>query len=274
MSLVLDPNRPWTKEEKEWARSSGRGYMIATNERRFPDGKASKAEKHEKAGAPPESAQFGPNGELARQAAVYDVGGVALPGTTLNYDTGRAIQYDMEGNGVTVEPEPPINSPGAFATVTVTQESEGFSSYSDQGDDVDEDIIEYVLSLSTKAEVMQAIDDANKKAPERFRQTYTKSDDRDTLNDKLALVLQDTRHPDQADQARQLAQSTQPPAVDDDADQSMIEQNLGENDDFEDDDPSPASGEGDDNASQEQNDGPVTDAEPTKAEAKKASSKK
>ncbi|AAN02076.1 gp22 [Mycobacterium phage Barnyard] len=273
MSLVLDPNRPWTKEEKEWARSSGRGYLVETNERRFPGGKAKNALPHEQAGEPPESAQFGQLGEMARQAAVYDVGGVPLPGTTLDYDTGRALQFDAEGNGVAVEPEIPVNSPGAFATVALRQESEGFGSYSDQGDDVDEDIIDYVLSLKTKDDVKAAIDEANKKAPAEYRQTYSSGDDRDALNDKLALVLQDTRHPEAAAQARNLAQRTQPPAVPDEDDQSMVAQNVGFTDDFAEGDPSPASGEGDDAASQAQNDGPVTDAEPVKAEAKKSTKK-
>jgi hypothetical protein len=265
MSLVLDPNRPWTDEEKEWAKSSGRGYLIETNERRFPNGKASKAEKHEKAGAPPESAQFGQFGEMARQSAVYDVGGVPLPGTTLDYDTGRALQFDAEGNGVTVEPSLPLNSPGAYAsTAAIVQEAEGFGSYSDQGDDVDDDIVELVLSYKTKADVQQAIDEANEKAPAQFRQSYSSSDDRNDLNDKLALVLQDTRHPEQAAAARQMAQRTQPPVVDDEAANapSMLEQNAGVEftDDFGDDDPSPASGVGDDAASQKDNEGPVTDA--------------
>ncbi|AZS12560.1 hypothetical protein HWB99_gp024 [Mycobacterium phage DrLupo] len=267
MSLVLDPNRPWTKEEKEWARSSGRGYMVETNERRFPGGKAKNAARHEKAGEPPESAQFGALGEQARQAAVYDVGGVALPGTTLDYDTGRALQFDAEGNGVAVEPNIPVNSPGAFATVALRQESEGFGSYSDSGDDIDDDIVDYVLGLKTKADVQKALDEANANAPEQFRQSYTKSEDRDSLNDKLALVLQDTRHPEAAAQARQMAQHTQPPALDAE-DESMLEKNTGFTDDFADDEASPASGEGDDAESQQQNDGPETDAEPKKSSKK------
>lgn len=260
MSLVLDPNRPWTDDEKEWARTSGRGYLIETNERRFPGGKASKAASHEKAGASPESAQFGVHGQFVREAAVYDVGGVPLPGTTLDYDTGRALQFDAEGNGVTVEPSLPINSPGAYASSAMLAEAEGFGSYSDQGDDVDDDIVETVLAYKTKDDVKAAIDEANKSAPAQFRQSYSSNDDRNDLNDKLALVLQDTRHPEAANQARQLAQRTQPPVLDDEEQPAMAAQNLGADDDFGDDEPSPASGVGDDAASQKDSDGPVTDA--------------
>lgn len=222
MSLVLDPNVPWTDEEKEWARTSGRGHLIVANERRFPDGKKSKADKSEKAGAPPVSAQFGPEGTEVRDAAVYDVGGAPLPGATLDYDTGRAIAFDAEGNGITVEPNPPVNAPGAYAPYV---EPEGFTSTPDGGDDIDDDIIDEVLAYKTKADVQKALTAVNKRNPNR-QVAFTAGDDRDTLNDKLAVALQDERHPEAADIMAAQARAAQPVPEPGDDNESQ-EQNTG-----------------------------------------------
>jgi hypothetical protein len=226
MSLVLDPNRPWTDEEKQWARTSGRGHLIVANERRFPDGKASKASKNEKAGSPPESVQFGPEGTFVREAAVYDVGGAALPGTTLSYDNGRAMQFDAEGNGITVEPNPPVNAPGAYAPFV---EPEGFTSTPEGGDDIDEDIVDFVLGLETKADVQKEL--------KKRKVSFSSGDNRDDLNDKLAVAMQDEKHPEAAAAMQAQAEKAQPIPV--------AEENL-----------EAASGVGDDNASQKQNEGP------------------
>lgn len=202
MSVVLDPNKPWTDDEKEWARASGRGHLIISNERRFPDGKAAKGDK---VGEPPESAQFGVEGTEVRNAAVYDVGGVPLPGTTLSYDNGRAMQFDMEGNGITVEPAP-VNAPGAYAPFV---EPEGFTSTADGGDDIDDDIVEHVLGLGTKGDVQKEL--------KRLKVGWSSADDRDTLNDKLAVALQDERHPEAAAaMAAQAAQAQPVPVHDED----------------------------------------------------------
>lgn len=200
MSLVLDPNKPWTEDEKQWARSSGRGHLIVTNERRFPDGKDSK--EYDKAGVVPESAQFSPEGTEVREAAVYDVGGAPLPGTTLSYDNGRAMQFDMEGNGITVEPNPPVNAPGSYAPFV---EPEGFVSMADGGDDIDDDIVEFVLDLKTKADVQKELTDR--------KVGWSSADDRDTLNDKLAVAMQDERHPEAAEAMRKQAEKAQPVPV-------------------------------------------------------------
>lgn len=226
MSMVLDPNQPWTDEQKAWARDSGRAHLITANERRFPGGVAEAAEDHEAAGDQPVSPVFGTDGAALREAATYDVGGAPLPGSTLDYDTGRGYGFDEDDNGVLVEPNPPKNSPGAFAH-SLTPEAfaaasgtvatpEGFTSTPEGGDDIDADIVEHVVGLKNKAEVLAELKNWNEKFPQ-FAQEPEPGDGRDDLNDKLALVMQDARHPDVAEKMRLLASKAQPVAVDDDA---------------------------------------------------------
>lgn len=213
MSLVLDPNKPWSSDEKDWARNCGRGHLIAANERRFGADGTREPDEGEAAGSHPESALYSND---IREAAVYDVGGASLPGATLDYDTGRAYAIDGDNNGVLVEPNLPTNAPGAYAT-----EVDGvFGSVSDAGDDVDEDIVEYVLGLKTKKNVTDAIDEFNAKHEGEVDLViaYTKADDRYVLNDKLALGLQDERYPEQAAEARLAAAAAQPAVIEADED--------------------------------------------------------
>ncbi len=175
MGRLVDLNSPLSEEDKEYLRSRGRGYLIFANERRFgKDGKR-EPEEWEKAGAPSQSPFYDTQ---ERDRAVYDRGGAPLPGTTLDYDTGRA--YDRD-NGVIVEPNLPVTSPGHYAT---RLEPEGFESYDEDGSDIDEDIAEEVTSL-TVPQLKDRLDSAGVE--------YEHTDKKADLQDKLAIHLQDKR---------------------------------------------------------------------------------
>lgn len=176
MGRAVDLNSPLSEIDKEYLRSRGRGYLILANERRFgPDGKR-KPEEHEKAGAPSQSPFYDTQ---ERDRAVYDRGGAPLPGTTLDYDTGRAFD---RVNGVLVEPALPTTSPGQFATRL--QEPEGFESYDEEESDIDEDIAEEVTGY-TVAELKAKLDKA--------KVEYSSGEHKADLQDKLAIHLQDKR---------------------------------------------------------------------------------
>lgn len=176
MGRFVDLDKPLSQEDREYLQSRGRGYLLYANERRFgtPDNPR-EPEEHEKAGAPSQSPFYDTQ---ARDRAVYDVGGASLPGTTLDYDTGRT--FDRE-NGVIVEPSP-VNQPGAYANHI--REPEGFDSSSEEDDDIDEDIVEEVLKLHVaglKGRLTTLgvdVDPDDKKAD---------------LQNKLAIALQDER---------------------------------------------------------------------------------
>ena len=74
-----------------------------------------------------------------REKAVYDVGGAPLPGTILDKDTGRV--YDRE-NGIIVEPVGMGLQQSAY-DLSAQRDPDG--GRSDDGDDIDEDIAEFVL---------------------------------------------------------------------------------------------------------------------------------
>lgn len=175
MSLVLDPNRPWTDEEKEWARNTGRGASVFSNERRFGEDGKSEPPSGEEEGVDPES-PF--HDHEVRGAAVYDQGGAPLPGTTLDVDTGRVYQVDDEGNGTLVEPSLPVNTPGAFAY-------DSFGSVPDEGD-IDDDIAEEVQAIPNMDELKKRLD--------KEKVDYPKSGSRADLEDALAIALHDKRH--------------------------------------------------------------------------------
>ena len=178
MSLVLDPNKPWSEREKAIARSTGRGALIVANERRFPNGEVQEGDTE---GEPQNSAQFDHQGTEVRQNAAYDVGGAPLPGAVLDYDTGRAFGVDENDNAVLLEPALPGNtSPGTSANPSPWGDG-----VPDEGD-VDDDIVEYVQGLPNVKALKDELDKAG--VP------YSKEAKRDELEDALAIHLYDKRH--------------------------------------------------------------------------------
>jgi hypothetical protein len=143
MGREIDFNQPLSDVDKEYLKSRGRGYLIAANDRRFPGGDASAAVEHEKAGEPVGS-EFYDN--EARNRAVYDTAGAPLPGTTLDYDSGRAFDRD---NGVTVEPRTAGHTPGQFSS-RHTDEGDFAEGEEGENDDIDEDIADNVIALNLK----------------------------------------------------------------------------------------------------------------------------
>lgn len=179
MGRQIDLDQPLSVEDKAYLKGRGRGHLIHANERRFgKDGSKTPAE-HEAAGVPSASA-FYDNQE--RERAVYDQGGAPLPGTVLNYDTGRVADRD---NGQWVEPEVPLNSPGQFAHRT-SQYEEGFTGAPDEGD-VDDDIAEHVQSLSD-----EDLDAEAKKLGLEFGEIT--EENRENAEDAVAIALHDQRH--------------------------------------------------------------------------------
>lgn len=176
MGRFVDLDSPLSEEDKQYLKSRGRGYLIPANERRFGEDGKRKPEDHEKAGAPAQSIFYDTQ---ERDRAVYDVGGAPLPGTTLDYDAGRAYERD---NGVLVEPRGPGHIPGATMPQSVYEHfNEGRDEYES---DIDDDIAEEVTSLKV-AELKQRLD---KEGVE-----YASDDKKDDLQDKLAIALQDKR---------------------------------------------------------------------------------
>lgn len=183
MGRQIDQNKPFTEEDKAYLRSRGRGYLIPANERRF-------GENGDKAPAPGEEAgdfALSPFYDSAtREKAVYDVGGAPLPGTTLDYNTGRLFDRD---NGMTVEFTGPGHTPGAYPAGS--SEPGGFVGHDidSQGNPIDDafdqDIVEFVVGLANKGEVQQVLADAGVE----FKDDWG----RQKLNDKLIINLQDRR---------------------------------------------------------------------------------
>lgn len=138
MARIVDLDKPLSEEDVKYLVSRGRRHQLHANFRRFgmPGNYHEPAEGEEagkKVGSP-----FIDNEE--RQKAVYDTGGAPLPGTTLDYDSGRVFDRD---NGVLVEPQPAGHTPGAFAS------RYDFVEGRDEDDsDIDEDIAEHVTNLT------------------------------------------------------------------------------------------------------------------------------
>ena len=167
MGRLVDLDQPLSEEDKAYLKRRGRGYLIPANERRFAEG-----------GNPGEKGANSPFYDSAERAkAVYDQGGAPLPGTTLDYDTGRVADRD---NGVFVEPNPPLNSPGHYAA----RVDGGFYSSPDEGE-IDDDIVEEVQAISNKTEL--------KKRLESEGVEFDASASREDLEDALAIHLQDKR---------------------------------------------------------------------------------
>lgn len=96
MGRFIDPNKPYTEEDKEFLRSRGRGYAIVENERRFGVDGQGVPEDHEAEGLPPVNEQFSHN---SRGEASVDLGGAPI---VLGPDTGRVA---VRENGVYGEGE-------------------------------------------------------------------------------------------------------------------------------------------------------------------------
>lgn len=176
MGRFIDLQSPLSEEDKEYLRRRGRGYLIPANERRFGEDGKRKPEDHEKAGAPAQSPFYDTQ---ERDKAVYDVGGAPLPGTTLDYDSGRVFDRD---NGVTVEPRPAGHIPGATMPQSVYDNF--FDSRDEYDSDIDDDIAEEVTSLKV---------DELKKRLDKEKVEYPSGAKKDELQDKLAVALQDKR---------------------------------------------------------------------------------
>ena len=176
MGKAIDHDHRYTQEEREFLISRGRKYMVEVNERRFGT--------EENPTDTPEGPQVNPfYDDSVRQAAVYDVGGAPLPNTTLDYNTGRVMDRD---NGQLLEYTGPGHTPGAYDLSSV-RTPEGFDSHADDGDvDIDDDIVEFVLHLPNK----NALKEALKTAKVEFRS----DDDREELENRLAVALQDKRY--------------------------------------------------------------------------------
>jgi hypothetical protein len=185
MGRFIDLNSPLSQVDIDYLKSRGRTYLLDANFRRFgtPD-EPRTPEAHEAVVGSPAQSPFYQSDE--RNAAVYDKGGVPLPGATLDYDTGRA--YDRE-NGVTadatlLEFNPVGHTSGAHPS-PYTGDDSGFSSTSDGDDDIDDDIVEEIQAIPNKTELKKRLD---KEGVE-----YEASGSREELEDALAIHLQDQR---------------------------------------------------------------------------------
>lgn len=178
MGIQIDHNVPYSNDVKAYLRERGRGYLIPANERRFGEDGTRVPEPHEGAGASAVSPFYD---STDRDRAVYDVGGAPLPGTVLDYNSGRAADRN---NGVLVEYTGPGHTPGAYDIGSVV-EPEGFASQSDDDDDIDDDIVTFVTGLKTKGDVQKRLTELGV--------GYETDANRQRLDESLAIALQDLR---------------------------------------------------------------------------------
>lgn len=178
MGIQIDHNVPYTDDVKAYLRERGRAYLIPANERRFGEDGTRVPEPHESVGAPAVSPFYDSE---ERDRAVYDVGGAPLPGAVLDYNTGRAADRN---NGVLVEYTGPGHTPGAHDIGSIV-EPEGFDSRSDDDDDIDEDIVNFVTGLKTKGVIQSKLTE--------FGVGYETDANRHRLEELLAIALQDLR---------------------------------------------------------------------------------
>lgn len=173
MGRQIDLNQPLSEEDVTYLISRGRRHQLHANFRRFgPPGNHHEPVEGEEAGQTPGSVFYD---EDERAKAVYDTGGGHLPGTTLDYDTGRA--FDRE-NGVTVQPAHAGHTPGAFAS-----RYDFVQGRDDDDADIDEDIAAHVTSLS--------ITDLEKELKERELGVPEHRDISDLNVDELVQELHD-----------------------------------------------------------------------------------
>ena len=177
MGMAVNHDHRYTQEERDYLKSRGRGYLVQVNERRFGT--------EENPTDTPEGPQVNPfYDDSVRQKAVYDVGGAPLPNTTLDYNTGRVMDRD---NGQLLEYTGPGHTPGAYdLRVDGKRNPEGFMEYSDDEEvDIDDDIVLYVVGLPNKNKLKDALKEAGAE--------FHSDDDREELENLLALTLQDKR---------------------------------------------------------------------------------
>lgn len=172
MGRQVNLDQPLSEVDKAYLRERGRGYLIPANERRFGVDGTRVPDAHEAVGAPSQTPFYSSD---AQQRAVYDQGGAPLPGAVLDYDTGRVAD---RVNGVLAEFTGPGHTPGAHTV-------EGFSSTSDDGDDIDDDIVSFVTGLKTKADVQKKLTDIGA--------AFEDGSNRQRLDEVLAIALQDLR---------------------------------------------------------------------------------
>jgi hypothetical protein len=178
MGRQINLDQPLSEVDKEYLRERGRSYLIPANERRFGVDGTRTPEEHEQVGAPSQTPFYN---QETQQMAVYDKGGAPLPGTVLDYNTGRVADRD---NGVLLEYTGPGHTPGAH-NIDEHFEPEGFTSSSDDEDDIDDDIVNFVTSLKTKAAVQEKLTSLGL--------TFESDANRQRLDEVLAIALQDAR---------------------------------------------------------------------------------
>lgn len=178
MGYQIDHDKPYSEEVKSYLRQRGRAYLIPANERRFGVDGTRTPEPHETVGVTAVSPFYDP---AQRDRAVYDVGGAPLPGTVLDYDTGRVADRE---SGVLVEYTGPGHTPGAH-DLGKSLEPEGFESVGDTDDDIDDDIVSYVTKLKTKTLVQEKLTG--------FGVGFESDATRQRLDEQLAITLQDLR---------------------------------------------------------------------------------
>jgi hypothetical protein len=178
MGRQINLDQPLSEVDKGYLRERGRGYLIEANERRFGVDGTRVPEPHEQVGAPSQTPFYSSE---TQQMAVYDKGGAPLPGTVLDYDTGRVADRE---NGLLLEYTGPGHTPGGH-DISQHFEPEGFSSSSDDEDDIDDDIVAFVTGLKTKADVQNKLTASN--VP------FESDANRQRLDELLAIALQDMR---------------------------------------------------------------------------------
>lgn len=176
MGRQINLDAPLSEVDKAYLRERGRGYLIPANERRFGADGTRVPDAHEQVGAPSQSPFYSTPDQ---QRAVYDVGGAPLPGSVLDYDTGRVADRE---NGVLAEYTGPGHTPGAHDLGKV-YEPEGFVSQGE--DDIDDDIVDFVTKLKTKGDVQKKLTDLGV--------GYESDANRHRLDEQLAIALQDLR---------------------------------------------------------------------------------
>lgn len=178
MGRQVNLDEPLSVEDREYLKSRGRGYLLAANERRFGTPDEPREPDEGDLGASSQSPFYDSE---ERQKAIYDVGGAPLPGTTLDYDTGRVADRE---NGVLVEFTGPGHTPGA-SDLRGRREPEGFTSTSEDGDDIDDDIVQRVLDMPNVGAIKNELKKKKVEAPSGAN--------REDLENLLAVTLQDER---------------------------------------------------------------------------------
>lgn len=178
MGRVIDENKPFSPEDKQYLIDRGRGYKIPANERRFGVNGDAEPVEGEEAGQSAVSPFYDP--EPGHHAS-YDVGGAPLPGAVLDHNTKRV--YDRD-NGVIVEPTGMgLQHSGSDLAAQRDFSEDGKSA---DGDDIDADIAEYVLDKKKTIPIL-------KDKLDSLEVEYSSDDNKQDLQEKLAIKLQDDR---------------------------------------------------------------------------------